>query len=414
MLIIPFPESSLNQEAGKLFMEDYNEYFKLAKLYTEIHAIRKDKINSLNQEKKTPNQKNPDIILKNDLKNKITSNNDSIVNYQDFQQTGGKAINITSMNSRSDLKKNFNNIQLMFNKNERNSLIYDLNKHHFNTFETAVKEIKDFSFTDDLSKIKILLFLVSKKSAPILSKNSSNYKNDTNTNSNILHTNCNIVNNHFITNEFDIQHFNKDAFLEKENKTESLKKAVFSPLKNQIEIYSDSYISNLKTGNNEENKYLFRQSKNILIQDNFIINPESPILGCNLFKKKVSNFKFNDNLNLESKKDVYFFEDNYKTEAFKLINKSNSQKPSINNKISFTFNKTQKNRRNDISNLKTSTKINFQSKKELIKPPLGELPFLRSSHNLNKFHNSKIDNYSTFKTPNKTDKDEIQKWLLRI
>jgi hypothetical protein len=37
-LIIPFPESSLNQEAGKLFMEDYNEYFKIAKIFTQIYA----------------------------------------------------------------------------------------------------------------------------------------------------------------------------------------------------------------------------------------------------------------------------------------------------------------------------------------------------------------------------------------
>ena len=27
LLIIPFPESALNDEAGRLFMEDYDEYF---------------------------------------------------------------------------------------------------------------------------------------------------------------------------------------------------------------------------------------------------------------------------------------------------------------------------------------------------------------------------------------------------
>ena len=32
LLIVPFPESSLNEEAGKLFMDDYKEYFKHAKL----------------------------------------------------------------------------------------------------------------------------------------------------------------------------------------------------------------------------------------------------------------------------------------------------------------------------------------------------------------------------------------------
>lgn len=39
LLIVPFPESSLNDEAGKLFMEDYEEYFRMAKLMTSIHAL---------------------------------------------------------------------------------------------------------------------------------------------------------------------------------------------------------------------------------------------------------------------------------------------------------------------------------------------------------------------------------------
>ena len=38
---MPFPESSLNDEAGKLFMEDYEEYFWMAKLMTQIHALWK-------------------------------------------------------------------------------------------------------------------------------------------------------------------------------------------------------------------------------------------------------------------------------------------------------------------------------------------------------------------------------------
>lgn len=38
LLIVPFPESALNEEAGRLFMENYDEYFSQAKLYTGIHA----------------------------------------------------------------------------------------------------------------------------------------------------------------------------------------------------------------------------------------------------------------------------------------------------------------------------------------------------------------------------------------
>ena len=38
LLIVPFPESSLNDEAGKLFMESYDEYARRARLLTAVHA----------------------------------------------------------------------------------------------------------------------------------------------------------------------------------------------------------------------------------------------------------------------------------------------------------------------------------------------------------------------------------------
>lgn len=41
LLIVPFPESSLNDEAGKLFMESYDEYARRARLWTNIHAPKK-------------------------------------------------------------------------------------------------------------------------------------------------------------------------------------------------------------------------------------------------------------------------------------------------------------------------------------------------------------------------------------
>lgn len=40
LLLVPFPESSLNDEAGKLFMESYSEYEKKARMWTKIHALR--------------------------------------------------------------------------------------------------------------------------------------------------------------------------------------------------------------------------------------------------------------------------------------------------------------------------------------------------------------------------------------
>eukprot|EP00026_Physarum_polycephalum_P016325 Phypoly_transcript_17205.p1 GENE.Phypoly_transcript_17205~~Phypoly_transcript_17205.p1 ORF type:complete len:206 (-),score=44.29 Phypoly_transcript_17205:126-743(-) len=38
LLIVPNPESSLNEEASRLLLEDYEDYFKHAKLFTSIHA----------------------------------------------------------------------------------------------------------------------------------------------------------------------------------------------------------------------------------------------------------------------------------------------------------------------------------------------------------------------------------------
>jgi len=40
LLIYPNPESSLNEEAGRLLLEKYDDYFKHAKLMTGIHAIK--------------------------------------------------------------------------------------------------------------------------------------------------------------------------------------------------------------------------------------------------------------------------------------------------------------------------------------------------------------------------------------
>jgi ubiquitin-conjugating enzyme E2 S len=41
LLIQPNPESALNEDAGKLLLEDYEEYAKQARLMTQIHATKK-------------------------------------------------------------------------------------------------------------------------------------------------------------------------------------------------------------------------------------------------------------------------------------------------------------------------------------------------------------------------------------
>jgi hypothetical protein len=39
-LIDPNPNSALNEEAGKLILEDYPAYYSQARLFTEVHALK--------------------------------------------------------------------------------------------------------------------------------------------------------------------------------------------------------------------------------------------------------------------------------------------------------------------------------------------------------------------------------------
>jgi len=41
LLIVPFPESALNEEAGRLFMESYDEYHEHASMINRVHATPK-------------------------------------------------------------------------------------------------------------------------------------------------------------------------------------------------------------------------------------------------------------------------------------------------------------------------------------------------------------------------------------
>lgn len=40
LLIEPFPESALNEQAGKMLLENYDEYARHARIYTGIHALK--------------------------------------------------------------------------------------------------------------------------------------------------------------------------------------------------------------------------------------------------------------------------------------------------------------------------------------------------------------------------------------
>ena len=39
-MIEPFPESALNEEAARMLLEEYDEYFARAKMFTKVHAAK--------------------------------------------------------------------------------------------------------------------------------------------------------------------------------------------------------------------------------------------------------------------------------------------------------------------------------------------------------------------------------------
>lgn len=75
LLIIPFPESSLNEEAGRLFMDDYNEYARMAKMITKIHAKPQASTKnheSIENDNSFSNDSNENKDIEDEPKNEVT------------------------------------------------------------------------------------------------------------------------------------------------------------------------------------------------------------------------------------------------------------------------------------------------------------------------------------------------------
>ena len=85
LLIVPFPQSSLNEEAGKMFMDNYDEYFRVAKMLTDIHAkkktVQKDNDEG-NKEKsdKLQNKDNNEDIPDNTSNNRFENKDNNLEN----------------------------------------------------------------------------------------------------------------------------------------------------------------------------------------------------------------------------------------------------------------------------------------------------------------------------------------------
>ena len=130
LLIVPFPQSSLNEEAGKMFMDNYDEYFKVAKMLTDIHAKKKivqknnseenneknEKMKNIDNNEDVPdNNSNNNVICENKDNNLINKKNEENCENCDNEDMEGeedvemKINNFSDMEGEEDVEMKINN-----------------------------------------------------------------------------------------------------------------------------------------------------------------------------------------------------------------------------------------------------------------------------------------------------------------
>jgi ubiquitin-conjugating enzyme E2 S len=101
LLLEPFPESSLNEEAGKLFMESYDEYYKRTRLHANIHG-RTQSVTAAASSGTKSNQ--PDIEETRVLQNS-SHNSSSALSERSNTDATNKSMNKTKMIKKKSLKR---------------------------------------------------------------------------------------------------------------------------------------------------------------------------------------------------------------------------------------------------------------------------------------------------------------------
>ena len=133
LLIIPFPQSALNEEAGKLFMENYEEYFKIAKMYTNIYAMK-----NIGNSNVTNNNNDDDIEMEDKCEkdNIGMRNNVSIYSQSEMKVNRNMVdndINLDIIRRRSEIpRSNYNLNNLNYNCNINNNLCDNETKKIYN------------------------------------------------------------------------------------------------------------------------------------------------------------------------------------------------------------------------------------------------------------------------------------------
>ena len=151
LLIVPFPQSALNEDAGKIFMEDYAEYYKIAKIYTNIYAIKpNNNNNNSNNIINNNNKENMNILEPKNNDNYNVNNNQyktPIKNSKTFETNNINSLNIfnnnNNLNNFNNINHTINNINLENNNNNNNFQIYNISNIRRNISVSDSKNQKE-------------------------------------------------------------------------------------------------------------------------------------------------------------------------------------------------------------------------------------------------------------------------------
>ena len=151
LLIVPFPQSALNEDAGKIFMEDYAEYYKIAKIYTNIYAIKpNNNNNNSNNIINNNNKENMNILEPKNNDNYNVNNNQyktPIKNSKTFETNNINSLNIfnnnNNLNNLNNINHTINNSNLENNNNNNNFQIYNISNIRRNISVSDSKNQKE-------------------------------------------------------------------------------------------------------------------------------------------------------------------------------------------------------------------------------------------------------------------------------
>ena len=169
LLIVPFPQSSLNEEAGKMFMDNYEEYFKVAKMLTDIHAKKKivrksdidtDKEKQINMKNKDNNEDISDNNNTNCINNNISSDKNKGGENCDIVESEDVEMKINNLSEKKEGKFEKNNSEKKGENIYNEIEIYEekdkMNISFLNDFSNGESDnINNNSFWNNNNKIKI-------------------------------------------------------------------------------------------------------------------------------------------------------------------------------------------------------------------------------------------------------------------